>query len=184
MKDRSPFAAWPAEARTAVMVENYAVLTYQEQWLLDVKEQLENLERTYNETIEKYYNLGGEIEHVKDENGNELVSEILFSLGSTKIQVSFGSNMMPVSAIHYMDLIAEPIISSSEAEMISETIRAIIYRDAPDKSILEAEMGMVNIRNAEMVNGIDDLGNRAKADTLLLDRAFTGARIERVAKND
>lgn len=180
MKDRSPFAAWPAEARSAVMVDRYAVLTYREQWLLDVKNELERLEDNYKHTIEEYERLGGTCTHPLDEAGKEILSEAVFSLGSTKIQVSFGSDMMPVAATHYMDLIAKPTVSTSEAAMISEMIRAVIYRDSPDKGALKVAMAQVDIRNAEMVNGIDDLSNRMKNDTILLNNAFMGARIERV----
>lgn len=181
MKDKSPFAAWPAEARSAVMVDNYAVLTYREQWLLDVEEELKRLKRDYKHIEEEFYRLGGKCEHALDDNGNEIISEVVFSLGSTRIQVSFGSDMMPVAAVHSMDLIAKPAVSTSEAEMICEMIRAVIYKDAPDKGVLKAEMAKVDIRNAEMVNGIDDLANRMKSDTILLNNAFTGARIERVS---
>jgi hypothetical protein len=184
MKERSPFAAWPAEIRSAVMVDDYAVLTYREQWLLDVKNELERLEENYIKIINNYYELGGTIEHILDDTGKEIPSEILFSLGSTKIQVSFGSDMMPVAAIHYMDLLAKPVVSSSEAGAISEMIRAVIYRDAPDKGAMNAAMAQVEIRNAEMVNGIDDLTRRMKSDTVLLNNAFTGARIERVANDE
>lgn len=180
MKDSSPFAAWPAEARSAVMVDRYAVLTYQEQYLLDVKQELQRLSKEYDRTIEKFYDLGGTIEHAADANGKEILSDVTFTLGSTKMTVSFGADMMPVAAVHHMDLIAKPIISTSEAGMIADTIRAVIYRDAPDKGALAVAMAAVDIRNAEMVNGIDDLTKRMKSDTILLNNAFTGARIERV----
>lgn len=184
MKDNSPFAAWPAEARSAVMVDRYAVLTYQEQYLLDVKAELQRLAKEYERIIEQYERLGGTMEHPKDAAGEDILSDVTFSLGSTKMTVSFGSDMMPVAAVHYMDLLADPIVSSSEAGVICDTMRAIIYRDAPEKGALAVAMAAVDIRNAEMVNGIDDLTKRMKTDTILLNNAFTGARIEKVAGDE
>ena len=181
MKDNSPFAAWPAEARSAVMVDRYAVLTYQEQYLMDVKEELLRLSREYERIIDEFYSLGGIMEQAVDGDGNKILSDVKFALGSTVIYVSFSSDMMPISAIHHIDLVSKPIVSSSEAGMICEMIRAVIYRDAPDKGVLAAAMAVLDIRNSAMVNGIDDLTRRLKNDTILLNNAFAGARIEKVA---
>lgn len=181
MKDKSPFATWPAEIRSAMLVDDHALLTFSEQYLLDIEHHLAELEKTYKHTIEEYYRLGGTCDIAENEAGDEVPSELIFKLGSTEIQVSFSSDMMPVSAIHRMDLLAQPIVATSEAEAICDMIRAIIYRDAPSKAMLKTEMARADIRNASMVNGIDNMASEMKQFPNLVNNAISGARIERIA---
>lgn len=184
MKDKSPFGTWPAEIRSAMLVDDHALLTFSEQYLLDIEENLRKLEKTYKHTIEEFYRLGGKCDTAKNKDGEDILSELIFNLGSTEIQVSFSSAMMPISAIHRMDLLAQPIVATSEAEAICDMIRAIIYRDAPDKAILRIEMARADIRNASMVNGIDNMANEMKQFPNLVNNAISGARIERVSVDE
>lgn len=176
----NPIFAWPSEVRSAAMVEDYAALTYREQWLMDVQTELERLKDTHEKTIDQFYKVGGLIEKCVDDEGRDLSDELVFAIGSTHLVVDFDRDMWPVKAIHFMDLLASPVTEKMEIEMICDVIKAIVYRDAPDKGILAARMGRTELRNAAMVNGIDDLAQRVKADTILLNNAFSGARIERV----
>lgn len=180
MKEKSPFASWPAEIRSAMLVDDHALLTFSEQYLLDIEHHMVELEKTYKHTIEEYYRLGGKCDVAKNEDGDDVPSELVFKLGSTEIQVSFSSNMMPISAIHRMDLLARPIVATSESEAICNMIRAIIYRDAPSKAILRTQLARKDIRNSAMVNGIDALVEEMKQFPNMVNNAISGARVERV----
>ena len=177
------FPSWPAEVRGAMMTKDYTPLTFREQWLASVQDNLEKVKIEYSERLQKFKDLKGTMEYGTDENGQEIRNEMIFTLGSTTMFIELDENMMPNKCIHAFDLKEKPIVTSSEAETIINTLEAIIWHESTDKAILALELGKANVRNAHTVNGIQDLMERAKNNPILINNAIAGANIERV-QND
>lgn len=178
------YAPYPAEIKGATMVAQFNILTFQEQTLGDVQRYLRVLSQTYKRLIERYVEMGGTVTIGEYDDGTPNPAEWWLSFGSTTLCVMLGQTMMPERAIHYMDLRASPIVKNLEIAEISKALEAMIYRDAPDKAALEIALCNTNLRNGQMVNGIQEIADRIKADTLLLTQALSGANIETITMDD
>lgn len=178
-KNNSTIANWPAEFRSAAIVQDYARMTYTEQFLSDIKSDHERMIIENPRIIENYETMGGRFRM------DDVPPCCIMELGSSKLEVHFDDRLMPHSALHYINLRDPPVVSRNTSEMrvICDTLRAIIYRDAPNKALLMEALAEVDVRSAHMVNGLDDLGQRVKTDAMLINNALSGARIERVGIN-
>jgi len=185
-RDSEPrYAPYPAEIKSAAMVKSYDKLTFQEQVMADVQREMRVLSATHPKIIDRFFKeLKGTITTGEYDDGTPNPAEYWFSLGSTTVCIQFGKDMKPLNAIHYMDLTQSPIVKGLEVKEIADVISAICYSDAPDKAGLALMMSQVNLRNSQMVNGIQDVANRIKEDSLLLTQALSGANIEQITQGD
>ena len=178
------YAPYPAEIKGAAMVAQFNVLTFQEQTLADVQRSLRVLSQTYKGILERYEEMGGTVTIGEYDDGTPNPAEWWMTLGSTTLCIMMDQKMVPEYAIHYMNFRVTPIVKNLEIEEISKALEAMIYRDAPEKAGLELALSSTNLRNGQMVNGIQEIADRIKADTLLLTQALSGANIERISMDD
>lgn len=178
------YAPYPAEIKGATMVSQYNVLTFQEQTLADVQRSLRVLSHTYKGIIKRYEDMGGTVYIGEYDNGTPNPAEWWLQLGSTTLNLTLDRNMNPMYGTHHMDFRIPPIVKNLEIAEISKALEAIIYREAPNKAELEMTLCNTNLRNGQMVNGIQEIADRIKADTLLLTQALSGANIEAITMDD
>jgi len=179
-RNNSAIANWPAEMRSASIVQEYDRMTYTEQYLSDIKAYHEKMLTEFPRIIESFEQRKGEFVM------SDIPPVATMTLGSSKLEIHFDNRLMPHSAMHYINLRTPPVVSRSTSEMrvICEALRAYIYRDAPNKALVLEGMAETDVRNAHMVNGLTDLGMRVKEDALLINNALSGARIERMGVNN
>lgn len=179
------FPQWPAEVRSAVIVKDYAQLTFTEQYLQEAQEYLQNLSKKYPSIIKSFEESGGHMEHGVHDDGSPDLQEFVFSLGSTIIVIDCNEKMVPKRAAHYFDLTADPVTgpAESEAAKICEAMTAYCYSESTDRAAFSVELGIRYLRNKHTVNGIQDLTERAKQDPILINNAIAGANIERVSRS-
>lgn len=179
MNETTVPGAYPAELRSAAIARDYAQLTYREQYLEDIENELNRIGSSYIQILEDYEKKGGRIEVGTDPDGNEIQNEYIFTFGSSTVVIVFDKDMWPVSFVHAGDIQPNPLTSRTECAEICDALEAVIYRDSPDMAIMATRMGSKELRNMHMVNGIQDLADRIQNDAILLNNAFSGARIER-----
>ena len=176
-KSNSAFAPFPAEVKSATMVDDYRLMEYTEQWMHDLEEEIELLKTEYPKIIEKFEDYGGKwIIHT------EPFVKAILELGSVCLTVQLDENLELYSSnvftLHGKKSLVPP--HTSEDNVIFEAFRALIFRDAPEGALRTISMATGDVRNSQMVNGLGYIGYRIKHDTILTNNALAGTRIERV----
>lgn len=178
------YAPYPQEVKSATMVQRYDKLTYEEQSISDLQRDVRSLGPTHIKIIDKYLELGGTISNGEYDDGTVNPSEYWFTFGSTTLWIHFNKDLVVDKFMHYGMPLVTPKTKYMEIDEICMLITAVGYRDAPDKAAYELALAKVNLRNSQMVNGIQDISDRLKADTLLLSQALSGANIEHIMQTD
>ena len=166
---------WPSHIRDAAIIgDHYLPLKFSDQFWSDMETFFELLEERYNTYIEEFEKLEGKV--TQDEKEKALWH---LELGRSEVCIRYDMEGFPIwfSQSSYLD---EEPLAENEICVIVNAIIAIGWRDSTDRSILKVRIGREDMVNCEQVNGLQALALKLLKDNNMIDRALSGANIQKV----
>ena len=180
MAERPQFAPWPAEVKSAIMTRDYREVSLQEQLLMDKKKEIESIEESWREILETFEAMGGTWGRTEFEDGTIEENQYTYEIGSTTVIVEFDEDMLPGNYVIYGNAKTDIHTVRAEKRIIFDVMKAQIYGECTGKAIDRLTAATEDLRSYKMIYGINDLAERVKEDSILVNNAIQGANIEKV----